>query len=84
MPNLVGPEKDFLVYKQLESRTWKTPFLPGQKLLSLTFDDGDGHDVDTSFLGYIGDQGPDRFLNPMTPSATSQEISARTPSYRPA
>jgi hypothetical protein len=25
----------------------------GQKLLSLTFDDGDGDDVDASFLDYI-------------------------------
>jgi hypothetical protein len=35
----------------------------GQKLLSLTFDYDGGHDVDASFLDYIGDQGPDRFLS---------------------
>jgi hypothetical protein len=29
----------------------------------LTFGDGHGHDVDASFLDYIGDQGHDRFLS---------------------
>jgi hypothetical protein len=29
----------------------------------LIFGDGHGHDVDTSFLDYIGDQGHDRFLS---------------------
>jgi hypothetical protein len=32
-----------------------------QKLLSLTFGDDDGYDVDASFLDYVGDQGPHRF-----------------------
>ena len=29
----------------------------------MTFDDGHDHDVDASFLDYIGDQGHDRFLS---------------------
>jgi hypothetical protein len=45
-----------------ESRPEAAAPSSGHKLLSLTFDDDDGHDVDTSFLDYIGDQGPGRFL----------------------
>lgn len=48
----------------------------------MTFDDGDGY-VDASFLDYIGDQGPDRFLGTMTPCRQPLRKSGRSSIARP-